>query len=64
VAFNDLREWIDDRGGCSELALGAITREVSSRFGPARLFDNIKHRARVFASPVNNGTGTASGSAA
>jgi UbiD family decarboxylase len=49
VAFNDLREWIDDLEERKDLKrvkacvdwdeeIGAITREVASRFGPALLF--------------------------
>jgi 4-hydroxy-3-polyprenylbenzoate decarboxylase len=49
VAFNDLREWIDDLEERNDLKrvkaevdwdeeIGAITREISSQFGPALLF--------------------------
>jgi UbiD family decarboxylase len=70
VAFKDLREWIEDLDGRKDLArvgaevdwdeeIGAITREVSSRFGPALLFDNVKdHRETYCRRLFTNGTGT------
>ncbi|MGH7854547.1 MAG: UbiD family decarboxylase, partial [Candidatus Binatia bacterium] len=59
MAFNDLREWIDDLEERQELKrveaqvdwdeeIGAITREVSSQFGPALLFENITDHRRSF----------------
>jgi len=70
VAFNDLREWIDDLEERKELSrvrsqvdwdeeIGAITREVSSQFGPALLFENITDHQRSFCRRLfTNGTGT------
>jgi 4-hydroxy-3-polyprenylbenzoate decarboxylase len=70
VAFNDLREWIDDLEERKDLKrvkacvdwdeeIGAITREVASRFGPALLFETIKDHERSFCRRLfTNGTGT------
>jgi UbiD family decarboxylase len=70
VAFNDLREWIDDLEERKELKriraqvdwneeIGAITREVSSQFGPALLFENIADHQSSFCHRLfTNGTGT------
>jgi 4-hydroxy-3-polyprenylbenzoate decarboxylase len=66
----DLRAWIadlEDRGDLKRIAaevdwdeeIGAITREVSSRGGPALLFENIKdHRDTFCRRLFTNGTGT------
>ena len=62
VAFNDLREWIDDLEERNDLTrvraevdwdeeIGAITREVSSQFGPALLFENIKDHQQQLLPP-------------
>jgi 4-hydroxy-3-polyprenylbenzoate decarboxylase len=59
VAFADLREWIDDLDERKDLKrigaevdwneeIGAITREVSSQFGPALLFESIKDHKSSF----------------
>jgi UbiD family decarboxylase len=70
VAFNDLREWVDDLEERNDLKrvkaevdwdeeIGAITREVSSGFGPALLFENIKdHKKTLCRRLFTNGTGT------
>jgi UbiD family decarboxylase len=70
MAFNDLREWIDDLEERKDLTrvraqvdwdeeLGAITREVSSRSGPALLFENITgHQKTLCRRLFTNGTGT------
>ncbi len=70
MAFNDLREWIDDLEERKDLTrvraevnwdeeIGAITREVSSQFGPALLFENIKDHQHSFCRRLfTNGTGT------
>ena len=70
VAFSDLRAWIDDLEERNDLKtigaevdwdeeIGAITREVSSQFGPALLFDNIKDHKDTFCRRLfTNGTGT------
>ncbi len=66
----DLREWIDDLEERNDLKritaevdwdeeIGAITREISSQFGPALLFENIKgHRQTLCRRLFTNGTGT------
>ena len=62
MAFNDLREWIDDLEERQELKriqaevdwdeeIGAITREVSSQSGPALLFENIKDHQNTLLPP-------------
>ncbi|HXT56211.1 MAG TPA: UbiD family decarboxylase, partial [Candidatus Eisenbacteria bacterium] len=70
MAFADLREWIDDLDERKDLKrigaevdwneeIGAITREVSSQFGPALLFENIKdHKSNFCRRLFTNGTGT------
>jgi UbiD family decarboxylase len=70
VAFSDLRAWIDDLEERRELRrisaevdwdeeIGAITREVSSRSGPALFFGNIKdHKNMPCRRLFTNGTGT------
>ena len=70
MAFNDLRAWIDDLEERRDLQrigaqidwdeeLGAITREISSQFGPALLFENIKDHNSTFCHRLfTNGTGT------
>ena len=70
MAFNDLREWIDDLEERNELKrvkaevdwdeeIGAITREISTQFGPALLFENIKdHKNTLCQRLFTNGTGT------
>src|ERR1044071_8370451 len=70
MAFNDLREWIADLERRNDLRrikaqvdwneeIGAITREVSSRNGPALLFDNIKdHEGTICRRLFTNGTGS------
>ena len=70
MAGRDLRDWIDDLEERNELKrigvevdwdeeIGAITREVSSQFGPALLFDNIKgHKNTLCRRLFTNGTGT------
>ena len=70
VAFSDLRAWIDDLEERNELKtigaevdwdeeIGAIAREVSSQFGPALLFENIKeHKDTLCRRLFTNGTGT------
>ena len=70
MAFNDLREWIDDLDERRDLKriqaqiewdeeIGAITREVSSRSGPALLFENITDHRNTFCRRLfTNGTGT------
>ena len=66
----DLREWIDDLEERNDLKritaevdwdeeIGAITREISSQFGPALLFENIKGHRQTFCRRLfTNGTGT------
>lgn len=66
----DLRAWIADlehRGDLKRVVaevdwdeeIGAVTREVSSRHGPALLFENIKgHRGTLCRRLFTNGTGT------
>ncbi|HEY7168208.1 MAG TPA: UbiD family decarboxylase [Candidatus Binatia bacterium] len=70
MAFNDLREWVADLERRNDLRrvkaqvnwneeIGAITREVSSRYGPALLFENIKDHERTLCRRLfTNGTGT------
>src|SRR5574341_448283 len=70
MAVRDLREWIDDLEERRDLKrvtaevdwdqeIGAITREISSQFGPALLFDNIKgHKNTLCRRLFTNGTGT------
>jgi 4-hydroxy-3-polyprenylbenzoate decarboxylase len=70
MAFNDLRDWIGDLEERNDLRrvkaqvdwneeIGAITREVSSQFGPALLFENIKdHQDTLCRRLFTNGTGT------
>src|SRR2546426_972902 len=70
MAFNDLREWIDDLEERNDLKriraevnwdeeIGAITREISSQLGPALLFETIKdHRQTLCRRLFTNGTGT------
>src|SRR5207237_2056281 len=70
MAVRDLREWIDDLEERNDLKrikaevdwneeIGAITREISSQYGPALLFENIKdHRKTVCRRLFTNGTGT------
>lgn len=70
MAFDDLREWIRDLDERKDLArvraevdwdeeIGAITREISSGFGPALLFENIKDYQGSFCRRLfTNGTGT------
>src|ERR1043166_960860 len=70
MPFNDLREWIADLERRNDLQrvkapvdwneeIGAITREVSSREGPALLFENIKDHERTLCRRLfTNGTGT------
>ena len=70
MAFNDLRAWIDDLEERRDLRrvsaevdwneeIGAITREVSSRLGPALLFESIKDHQSTFCRRLfTNGTGT------
>ena len=70
MVHNDLRDWIDDLEERNDLKritaevnwdeeIGAITREVSSQFGPALLFENIKeHRQTLCRRLFTNGTGT------
>ena len=69
MVHNDLREWIDDweRNDLKRITaevdwdeeIGAITREISSQFGPALLFENIKgHRQTLCRRLFTNGTGT------
>jgi len=70
VAFRDLRDWIDDLEKKNDLKrigaqvdwdeeIGAITREISSQFGPALLFENIKdHKNTLCRRLFTNGTGT------
>jgi UbiD family decarboxylase len=58
VAFADLRDWIGDLEERRDLKrigaqvdwdeeIGALTREVSSRGGPALLFENIKDHTQT-----------------
>ena len=66
----DLRDFINDLEEKNELArvraevdwheeLGAITREISSQYGPALLFENIKgHKDTLCRRLFTNGTGT------
>ncbi|HWP22628.1 MAG TPA: UbiD family decarboxylase [Candidatus Binatia bacterium] len=70
MAFADLRGWINDLAERKDLKrisaqvdwdeeIGAITREVSSRGGPALLFDNIKDYQNTLCRRLfTNGTGT------
>ena len=70
MAVKDLREWIDDLDERNDLKrvtaevdwneeIGAITREISSQFGPALLFENIKgHKNTLCRRLFTNGTGT------
>src|SRR5919109_2731507 len=70
MALRDLREWIDDLAERRELKrikaevdwdeeIGAITREISSQYGPALLFENIKdHRQTLCRRLFTNGTGS------
>jgi UbiD family decarboxylase len=70
MAFQDLREWMDFLADAGELTricavvdwdqeLGAITREVSSRGGPALLFESIIGHERTRCRRLfTNGTGT------
>ncbi len=70
MALKDLRQWIhqlDEKGELKSISaevdwdeeIGAITREVSSRNGPALLFKNIKdHKDSICRSLFTNGTGT------
>ena len=70
MAVKDLRGWIDDLEERNDLKrvkaevdwneeIGAITREVSSQFGPALLFENIKgHKNTLCRRLFTNGTGT------
>src|SRR5215831_186151 len=70
MVFNDFRAWIDDLEERNDLKrikaevnwdeeLGAITREISSQFGPALMFENIKdHRETLCRRLFTNGTGT------
>lgn len=70
MAVKDLREWIDDLEERNDLKrvkaevdwdeeIGAITREISSRYGPALFFENIKdHRGTLCRRLFTNGTGT------
>ena len=70
MVHNDLRDWIDDLEERNDLKritaevhwdeeIGAITREISSQFGPALLFENIKeHRQTLCRRLFTNGTGT------
>jgi hypothetical protein len=70
MAVKDLREWIDDLEERNDLKrvkaevdwdeeIGAITREISSQFGPALLFENIKgHKNTLCRRLFTNGTGT------
>ena len=66
----DLRDWIDDLEERNDLQrikaevdwneeFGAITREVSSQFGPALLFENINgHKNTLCRRLFTNGTGS------
>ncbi len=68
--IKDLREWMDLLEEKKDLKrvkvevdwdeeIGAITREVSSQYGPALLFENIKdHRETICRRLFTNGTGT------
>ena len=70
MAYQDLREWIkflDEKGDLKRIQvevdwdeeIGAITREISSCYGPALLFENIKdHRHTLCRSLFTNGTGS------
>jgi UbiD family decarboxylase len=70
MVHNDLRDWIDDLEERNDLKritaevdwneeIGAITREISSQFGPALFFENIKgHRQTLCRRLFTNGTGT------
>lgn len=70
MAFKDLRQWIallEEKGDLKRIVaevdwdeeIGAITREISSRTGPALLFENIKdHRETVCHRLFTNGTGS------
>ena len=70
MALRDLRAWIDDLEERNDLKrikaevdwneeIGAITRETSSQYGPALLFENIKdHRHTLCQRLFTNGTGT------
>ncbi|MBI4489324.1 MAG: UbiD family decarboxylase [Deltaproteobacteria bacterium] len=70
MAFADLREWIcslEEKGQLRRIKvevdwdeeIGAITREISSQYGPALLFDNIKAYQNTLCRRLfTNGTGT------
>ena len=70
MAGRDLRDFIDDLEERNELQrikaevdwneeLGAITREVSSQYGPALLFENIAgHKNTLCRRLFTNGTGS------
>src|SRR3989338_8321390 len=70
MALKDLREWINHLEERNELKriraevdwdeeIGAITREVSSQYGPALLFENIKdHQNTGCRRLFTNSTGT------
>ena len=70
MAVKDLRAWIDILEQNKELKrvkaevdwdeeIGAITREISSQYGPALLFESIKdHRQTLCRRLFTNGTGT------
>lgn len=70
MVLRDLREWIDSLEERRELKrikvevdwdeeIGAITREISSQYGPALLFENIKDHKNTFCRRLfTNGTGT------
>ena len=70
MAYQDLREWmkfLDEQGDLKRIQaevdwdeeIGAITREISSRYGPALLFENIKdHRHTTCSRLFTNGTGS------
>jgi 4-hydroxy-3-polyprenylbenzoate decarboxylase len=70
MAGRDLRDFIDDLEERNELhrvtaevdwneELGAITREVSSQYGPALLFENISgHKNTLCRRLFTNGTGS------
>ena len=70
MAGRDLRDFIDDLEERNELQrikaevdwneeLGAITREVSSQYGPALLFENIAgHKNTLSRRLLTNGTGS------
>jgi len=70
MAVADLREWIrslDEKGELGRIKaevdwdeeMGAITREISSRYGPALLFENIRgYQNTPCRRLFTNGTGT------